>query len=243
MKNLSRHQSPREIRRGFTLTELLVVILIIAILAALSMIGVQRIKQIADKATSTRNLSQLQTANAAYAIDHNGRYVSIRVNDSKGTPTRWFQNREFVANLIGDVMDNSGEQATTIPLQMLDPKVVRAREPLYDRLYCSYGMNDTGLPLGNDPNLNSSHTTNTVADPARSMAFATATDFRVNYNSRLKWDFENPKDAKTGDGAMAYRHGDKALAVYFDGHVGEISAGDMKEIDKKGAKSNAFWNP
>jgi prepilin-type N-terminal cleavage/methylation domain-containing protein/prepilin-type processing-associated H-X9-DG protein len=244
MKNHD-HKNPRwRIRRGFTLTELLVVILIIAVLAALSFLGIRRIREVADKASSTRNLAQLQVANVAYATDHNGNFVSIRVNDENGKTTRWFEDSNFLRNLTGEVLDSSGNQVKTVPVQMLDPEVVRARKPLFDRLYTSYGMNDTGLKLGSEPNLNSSHKLGRMPDSARSMAFATATDFRITYNSRFNWDFENPNDSKTADGSIAYRHGEKVLVVYFDGHVGEMSKADFKEIDKsKGGKSSAFWKP
>jgi prepilin-type N-terminal cleavage/methylation domain-containing protein/prepilin-type processing-associated H-X9-DG protein len=244
MKNHD-HKNPRSaVRRGFTLTELLVVILIIAALAALSFLGIRRIREVADKASSTRNLAQLQVANVAYATDNNGNFVSIRVNDENGKTTRWFEDSNFLRNLTGEVLDSSGNQVKTVPVQMLDPKVVRARKPLFDRLYTSYGMNDTGLKLGSEPNLNSSHKLGRMPDPARSMAFATATDFRITYNSRFNWDFENPNDSKTADGSIAYRHGEKVLVVYFDGHVGEMSKADFKEIDKsKGGKSSAFWKP
>jgi prepilin-type processing-associated H-X9-DG protein len=38
-----------------------------------------------------------------------------------------------------------------------------------------------------------------------------------------------------------YRHGDKVLVVYFDGHVGEMTKADILEIDKWGGANNAFW--
>lgn len=230
-------------RQGFTLTELLVVILMIAVLAALAFLGTRRVRDMADKATSIRNLSQLQVANASYAADHNGRCVPIRANDSSGKPTRWFQDREFLANLIGAFVDASGEQSESIPLAMMDPKVIRGRKSLSDRIYSSYGMNDTTLQLGGEPDLNSAHNMNQVSDASRTMIFATATDFRVTYNSRYKWDFDNPSDSKTSAGDLAYRHGDKALAVYFDGHVGEMGKGDFEAIDSSGGKNHAFWKP
>ena len=147
-----------EILRGFTLTELLVVILIIAILATLALYGTKRVRDMANKATSIRNLSQLQIANMSYAADHDGKCVPIRVNDENGNPTRWFQDVEFLANLTGkptEALDRNNP--TPIPLDMLDPKVVRAKKPLYDRIYTSYGMNDTGLLLGGEPDLRSGH--------------------------------------------------------------------------------------
>ena len=241
MKNPNPKNPSEAIRRGFTLTELLVVILIIAVLAVLSLIGTRKFRDMADKSVSIRNLSQIQIANVSYASDHNGNFVPIRYNDENGKATRWFQQREFLAALVGEDLDKSGQQSLTVPTGILDPKVVRARKDLYDRLYTSYGMNDTGLKLGGDPGLDSSHNMNRITDPARSMAFATATDFRVTYNSRFKWNFDNPNDTKTAAGDLAYRHGDKALVVYFDGHVGEMSKGDFERIDKSGGKNNPFW--
>lgn len=227
---------------AFSLTELLVVMVILVVLASIAFLGMRKIRGTADKVTASRNLAQLQIANASYAADHNGAYVPIRANDDKGNATRWFDDREFLANLIGAFDDSTGQQSRDIPEGMMDPKVVRARKPLHDKIYCSYGMNDTGLKLGGDPDLKSAHNMNRVADPSRSMVFATATDFRVTYNSRFKWNFENPNDTKTAAGDMAYRHSDKVLVVYFDGHVGEMSKADLEKIDRdQGGKSNPFW--
>ena len=238
-----RHSFHR-VRPGFTLTELMVVVLIIVVLALVALFGVRRLRDGADKSVSARNLAQIQIANMTYATENNGRFVPIRVNDDKGNPTRWFQDLEFLSNLTGIPFDDlDRKMATPIPLQMLDPKVVRARKPLHDRIYTSYGMNDTGLQLGGEPNLNSGHNLNKLADPSRTMAFATATDFRVTYNSRFKWNFENPNDSKTANGEIAFRHNDKVLVVYFDGHCGELGKADFERFDKSGGKGNPFWKP
>ena len=234
-------------RRGFTLTELLVVILIIVVIAALSLVGIGRVRDMAAKAGSTSNLKQLQVANISYAADHNGKCVPVRANDENGNATRWMDDIEYLAILTGIPEEEIGtKKSKVIPLSMLDPKVVRARDYEYDRIFASYGMNDTGLKLGSDPNLNSAFNLNKVSDPARSMAFSTAIDFRVTYNSRLNWKLKGQVDNRKAPGsvgAMAYRHSNKALVVYFDGHVGELSQGDIKDIDKQGGKNNAFWNP
>ncbi len=244
MKKPAIKNSVRGFSRGFTLTELLVVIVIIVVLAALAMLGSRRVRGMADKATSIRNLNQLQLANMSYASDNSGNCVPIRANSDQGNATRWFQDLEYLTNLTGIPAEQLKRlNPNTIPLKMLDPKVVRARKDLYSRVYCSYGMNDTGLKLGGEPNLNSRHNINQILDPGRTMAFATATDFRVTYNSRFKWDFENPNDSKTAAGDIAYRHRNKVLVVYFDGHAGEMSKADIQDIDKRGGKSNPFWNP
>lgn len=231
---------------GFTLTELLVVIAIVAVLAILSIMGLGRIRAAADKANSARNLAQFQTANVSYAADHNGNFVPIRANDEDGKTTRWFQDEAYLANLFGEVLDTSGKQLSTYPLEILDPKVVRARREEYDRVFASYGMNDTTLLLGGEPGLKSFHSMNRMPDPSRSMAFSTAIDFRVTYNARFNWKLKDQIDSRKAPGsvgAMAYRHNDKALVVYFDGHVAEMSQGDIKEIDSNRGKSNPFWTP
>lgn len=70
------NQSPAlrdHLKRGFTLTELLVTITIILVLAVLSVVGIRSIRQSAWAATSTSNLRQNATAIHGYLADK-GRY-------------------------------------------------------------------------------------------------------------------------------------------------------------------------
>lgn len=68
-------------RSGFTLVELLVVVLIIAVLAALSMVGLSRMRAAGDRATTVSVMRQLQIANTSYAGDHSGQYVPLSSMD------------------------------------------------------------------------------------------------------------------------------------------------------------------
>jgi prepilin-type N-terminal cleavage/methylation domain-containing protein/prepilin-type processing-associated H-X9-DG protein len=69
---------PRPQRRGFTLTELLVVIGIIALLAALLMPALAGAKRKANQIKCLSNLRQVNLALQLYADDHNGEYPPRR---------------------------------------------------------------------------------------------------------------------------------------------------------------------
>jgi prepilin-type N-terminal cleavage/methylation domain-containing protein/prepilin-type processing-associated H-X9-DG protein len=70
MKQNPRNHSPAA--AGFTLTELLVVILIVAALAALSLVGVRTIRQSAQAARCADNLRTWGIAIHGYAAENNG---------------------------------------------------------------------------------------------------------------------------------------------------------------------------
>lgn len=243
MKTIHRH-SPA---RGFTLTELLVVITIIAVLASLSLMMFTRMRTVADRASATKSLSALQMANTLYASEHNGNYISHSLNDESGNRAQipwWFQNTEFLAYFRGQVTQTSGNGSRAIPVDMLDPVVLRAKQSKFDRIYASYGINIHGLPAmggGKIKNGGVNYTTNTVKRPSESMAFASSSDLSIRYNSRFKWDGQ---EGKKSDSRIAYRHNNKAIVAYFDGHVGEVSKADMEEIDRtRGGSQSAFWKP
>jgi prepilin-type N-terminal cleavage/methylation domain-containing protein/prepilin-type processing-associated H-X9-DG protein len=226
---------------GFTLTELLVVILIIAVLAALSLTVFQRMRNTADKVSATRSLSQLQIANASFAGDNNGRYVGFRIDDEDGNRIGWwYQVPEFLNYFRGEVDLVNGQPSKEIPLQMLDPKVVRAKQKLYNSMAGSFGINVNGLPSTSVKDAERYYNTHNVSKPEQSMAFGSASDVSLRYGARFKWD---GKEGVTHDSRVAYRHGNKALFVYFDGHVAELSRDEIKALDNKGGSKHPFWLP
>lgn len=70
MKNIRKHS--HESPAGFTLTELLVVIVIIAVLATVGFLGSRKMMDAASKAKATANVKQLNTLIHQYASDRNG---------------------------------------------------------------------------------------------------------------------------------------------------------------------------
>lgn len=80
MKPITNRHSP-----GFTLTELLVVIVIIATLAALSMMTIRRMLESAYQSASANNLRQLGVTMIAFTTDNSGFLPATR----KGNGTFW----------------------------------------------------------------------------------------------------------------------------------------------------------
>jgi prepilin-type N-terminal cleavage/methylation domain-containing protein len=231
--------------RGFTLIELLTVIAIIGILAAILIPAIGKVRDHSNKAKSLSNLRQIQVANALYANGNNGLYVAPSMREenpdgSLGAVVPWYTVTEFLEYLKGTIPeDASWSMKHEFPINLLDPVSVMADGSGAGDIKGSYGA------FGNDPsNSDSSDTHNSgyhslrLAAPAQTAAFSTSLDWRLTYDGRLKWDgTEGPNDG----GAIAYRYGNAALVVYFDGHVGEVTKEDMQRFDQDGGIEHPFW--
>jgi len=230
-------------RRGFTLTELLVVVLIIAALAAIVLTGYSRVRSAGDKAAAMSSMRQVQIANASYASDHGGHYVSISSKDGNGALSmEWYRDPEFLSYLTGDTAQTGKTDASSsVPVSLMDPIVVRSKKKWWDKLGGSYGLNDTGIKYQKkDTDPLASLTVSSISDPTRTAAVLSATNYIAQYAGRLLWQ-SSAVEGKTTDGKVAFRHGGKAVVVYYDGSTGLISMDDLKRIDGNGGKENIFW--
>lgn len=232
-------------RPGFTLVELLVVIVIIAALAMLTFLGFRSTRAAADRAKVSNVMRQMQMANQSYAADHQGLYVPIQsIDENNSRVSAWHDNSSFIAYLTGDTRAlDRGETTVQAPISMLDPIAVRAKGRLWDRVFASYGYNTHRMPM----NRNRDGKTQDkcfrvlqVTDPTRTAAFVTATDWVLKYTGRLNWE-SSPEEGKSTDGKMAFRHGGRAIVVYYDGHIGFVTPHDLKEFDKQGGSNHPFW--
>lgn len=231
--------------RAFTLVELLVTVTIIIAIAALSFFGLSRMRKSGDRVVAIRNMSQLQIANVNYASDNNGKYVPCdEWNDEGSGYVKWMDNPKFISFLKSDsgVYQSNGRIDVTLPLSMMDPAVVRAKKFLYNQAQANYAYNKTGMTgAWATPGARPSYLVNQVTDPSRSAVFISATDWNTDHPKRFLWTGAAAVEGKTVNGKIAYRHNNKAIVVYYDGHVGEVSQADMRRIDGLGGAKNIFW--
>jgi prepilin-type N-terminal cleavage/methylation domain-containing protein/prepilin-type processing-associated H-X9-DG protein len=227
---------------GFTLVELLVVIVIIAALVGLSFLGISRMRIAGETATAVANIRQLQIGNVSYATDHNGRYASYYLKDEDGNKVYWYKSPSFVAYLTGDQSQlAAADPNTTVPVSLLDPTVVRGKKKNYDLLSASYGMVHDFMSKRDPDDTERYATINEITNPGRTAAFITTTDLSAKYSGRNLW-WSSPVEGKTTNGKLAFRHGNKAIAVYFDGSSGLVSKADIDRFDANGGVKNVFWN-
>lgn len=241
MKSLHRRH------RGFTLVEVMVTLSIIIVLSIVGFAGYKSVRASADSAVSMSRLRTLALANAAYAADHNSRYVPIFAFDERGrSGVHWIYNPEFFEGIVDnlefleDPEEHEGKDG--YPENVLDPVVVRAKKKYSTRISGSYGYNWENTPGGswNQKGTAPRHSMKTMKSPSRTFMFITATDWLAKYEGRYLWK-RTPEEGKTPDGKIAYRHKGKALVAYYDGHTGAISPDDMKEFDRRGGINNVFW--
>ena len=63
----------------------------------------------------------------------------------------------------------------------------------------------------------------------------------VNYAARFRWQGAEAVEGASTNQKIAYRHHDKALVVFYDGHTEEISMADMRRFDALGGSNHPFW--
>ena len=232
---------------GFTLVELLVTITIIITLAGLVTVGTKKLRESGETVTALKRIGGLAQANAMFAVDHNGKYVEAYAFDDEGGPkVCWHYNRTFLEGLMGDnpALENAEqfEGVDGLPEQVLDPTVVRAKKFQWSRISASFAYNNENVPGGGwgEKGTSRAHTITSVKNPSEAFAFISATDWIANYSGRLLWK-KSPVEGKTNDSKIAYRHQNKAVIAYYDGHTDTKSIDEIRALDKLGGPANVFW--
>ncbi len=241
----------RQPSHGFTLVELLVVIVIIAALVGIGIGTMVKFRNSADKLNAGSSLRQLQLANVSYAADHNGAFVPIYSFNSERQGSYWPSNAEFLTLLFGDneIYESNGNVDATVPTHFLDKAYVKAagNDPNATKFFGGpYGYNHTtelkatGVGWGGKNSSGGTRITQ-IKNPARTAAFALCTNWILNYSGRFEY-LINPTSASHPSSMLVYRFNNKVPVAFYDGHVEYLSPQDIRKFDANGGENNPFWN-
>ena len=246
-------------KRGFTLLELMVCVVIVATLALVVFQMAGHSKMRANQAVSTLNLRSLVLANMGYVADY-GTYCPAQ---EKKNRIRWHGGRD-------------GWNATFDPAKgFLSPYFGKSdrvgvcpefRDHVggvdsFENGSGGYGYNAIyigGTPA--DPFV--PERPSNVADPARTLMFATTALARKN--GLQEYPFAEPRRSVTPNGELSYalqpsvhfRFGGAALIAWCDGHVSAVRMDDSSNNNYYGGSNkesgigfcgpmdgNGWWNP
>jgi prepilin-type N-terminal cleavage/methylation domain-containing protein/prepilin-type processing-associated H-X9-DG protein len=250
----------RPVTCGFTLVELLVVIVIIGTLSVLGFQGFRATKTQANKAVSAGNLRQLAAANLLYTADHQT-YCPTDLNGRN--LIRWHGGRPSTGapfdpakGLLADYLDASRQIGKCPQLERL----INASAFNEDGAG-GYGYNDTyigGIP---SEYLKANRPAN-VPNPTRTLMFAT-TAFAVPGGIQQYASAAPPNEVDTNwrlrgklQPSVHFRFNGRALVAWCDGHITEESRSSDRGVnfyggDNENAKigfcgpagNNGWWNP
>lgn len=208
--------TPPATRQGFTLVELLTVIVIIGILAALLIPITGRMRATAERSACLSNLRQIQMANILHAADNRGYYIRVKEND-----VWWMVQEKFIHYI------NAGKRTQHQAHSLLDELKCPSAKALLEKLsstwesqnFAGYAYRSYGVSVESPGNFKALNHNN-VPNPAKIMAFADGLDFHFNKPPPASYDWTDEKKIAV---SMSYRHRNGSNVVYFDGHVEHLS--------------------
>ena len=223
---------------AFTLTELIVVVLIINFLLVVSVPALNQASEQARRAACSGNLKALGVANANYAADHNGWFVpaGYTIEEPDRSTIIWARNEDFRTYLQMDSY-KTGMPALCFPDEFLCPSDKISNDPRNMSQYgvlLSYAYNITDW-------LNTSwgdiwdrpvvgHKRQDMNHPSDTLMFVDAIDWWTEWRAadyRIGWDKlgQDKADAYRNKispavyGPVFYRHNEGANILFYDGHV------------------------
>jgi prepilin-type N-terminal cleavage/methylation domain-containing protein len=207
-------------RLGFTLIEVLVVILIVAILAVILVPAISMVKSSALSTKCRSNLRQFALANFAYAQDWDGSLVPVYCTDGGGSivnPTRWDYNADYL-NRVAE-SDSTSTTGWKLGKGNMCP-VSKAVNP-GGGMTSNYAMNDYVMGGGSTGVPNKTYALLTSMTKPGVFMITDALDYKVN---PVISGF-NPAGWMTGwegytrGNTIALRHRLRSNAVLYDGSV------------------------
>ncbi len=245
---------------GFTLVELLVVVVIIALLVGLSVPAISRVLESGKATASVSNLRQLAAANLAYAADNDGAFCPAQSTDNR---IRWHGRKA----LGSDRFDPTEG--------FLSPYLGESRQVSACPLFVEHIDDSSSFELGaGGYGYNSAYIGGTYLNgfkPARisqikyastTVMFATTAFAKGNglqeypYTEPYRWVAPNGDLAGSLQPSTHFRANGKALIAWCDGRVsaekpttfdGPNAYGGNNEDAKIGwfgpDEENGYWNP
>ncbi len=195
-------------RAGFSLIELLSVIVVVAILTAIIIPTVQNMRADASLSKSVSNLRSLQIANTLYSNEHSGGYVPLASWSEEGEAVFWHSDPEFRAYF-------SLKPGRIWPEGLVAPGAEITHSKDGDlRIDRAYGYNSTNMRgrWGEAGQGLQMYAADIIA-PDEKLAFADALDWIIDRDSA---DLYRGEEVYTKH-ATAYRYNGRAAVVHYDG--------------------------
>lgn len=238
---MNTHASNYQRRQGFTLLELLTVVVVISILAAITFASITKMRSSADEARCVSNLRSLAVAGLAYANDNQSTMPDVilwRNRDPRSDATKRYS---LIPYLYGHkepdpAIEYTSQGVLACPLTKNDSRYSvkdAADTATYAINVYAHGTNVNKSGMGNyewwlinndlTGNLHSFHT------PSEMPFFMDGPGITDDYGTRYS-TFQEPKrippaTEALGGGAWRtpYLHRDNRIAVVFlDGHVSQV---------------------
>jgi prepilin-type N-terminal cleavage/methylation domain-containing protein/prepilin-type processing-associated H-X9-DG protein len=207
-------------RHGFTLVEMLVVIAIIAVLAAIAFPSYKSMLESSRATQCTANLREIFTGIQGYVTDNNGQYPQSR---KKG------RNPEFWIAAIGPYL-SEGRRWEPWPQDgaFACPSVEDDKHGWGG----DFGIN--GFQVGATLNANNENPGLRIAKASAlstTLLVADAWDDATSGQGAWQVGFRIGPNAKFSGTGIATRHKGRANVLYFDGHVGQVTAEQLEDED------------
>jgi prepilin-type N-terminal cleavage/methylation domain-containing protein/prepilin-type processing-associated H-X9-DG protein len=228
-------------RRGFTLTELLVVVGLIAILVALLLPAMVRARRASQRVACASNLRQLAVVQQFYLNEFKDYYLPIKWGLDLTRPPGWppvapppvppsVTHLHWPGNpALRRTLQVRQFGTSRFPYKMICPLAVLAvadATPQGHPIVRSYGYNHDSLNgRANPPVYFTGHKRKDVRSPSTKLMFADATSGNITRSGATNYDKWGefwglpPGGGTPVTNVVAYRHEKGANVAFWDGHL------------------------